>query len=170
MSANEYMKDLAIDPHALEEEWMRQPALFQKYTDLLVRAQQERDKAKERLDVVKSKLDLDIRNDHEAFGLKKITEGAITACILTNSIYKDAQKRLNEATYKVGLLNGAIRGLEHKKKSLENLVSLWLGSYFAGPQEPKELAGGKRMVDIVHDRVEEKQKQGLRQGRSRRRK
>lgn len=157
----EFKEDMAIDPHALEDEWMAQPALYWKYSQLQTQAQRERDRAKEAMDVMKSKLDLSIREDHTAYGLSKITEGAVLSTILANEDYRVALANYNECNYNYVLMSNAIRALEHKKKALENMVSLWLGSYFAGPKQPKEVKGGKRVISVA-DVARENTQQKLR--------
>lgn len=161
---NDYKKDMAIDPHCLEEEWMAQPALYFKYSQLLEQAQREKDTAKEALDVTKARLDLAIREDPDAYGLSKVTESTVASAILVSKEYRTALTESNEAYYRYTLLSNAIRALEHKKKALENMVSLWLGSYFAGPKEPKQIAGGKRVLtvkEVEQQQIMDKQKQNL---------
>ena len=79
--------DLSIDPHKLEEEWMRQPLLYEKYAELSRAADETHQIAKDQLESVKAGLDSQIRKDFESFGMKKLTEGALNNTILLQKEY-----------------------------------------------------------------------------------
>ena len=146
-----YEQDLAIDPHQLDEEWLNQPVLMERYGRLAADAAKERDQVKERMDVVRAEQDNAIREDPAKFGCAKdkagapkTTEAWIAATILTTDEYKKVSGELIEANYNLNLLNSAVRAMEHRKKALEKLVELFGLQYFAGPKEPRLLAPGKR--------------------------
>ena len=134
-----YEEEMHIDENALDVEFLEQPALMVKYSTKLAEARLEKDLAKEELDIVKSDLDLDIRDNPENYDLKKVTEGAITSLILTDEKYIKAQKRFNEANYEVNVLFGVVSAIEARKSALENLVKLHGQQYFAGPSVPHDL-------------------------------
>ncbi len=166
MSKNKYMNDISIDPHALEQEWMDQPALYHEYSQLTVAAQKEKDKAKQKLDICKSRLDLDIRKHPEKYDLPKIVEATVLSTIQIHPDYIDAMDKHTNAVYQYNMLSNTVYALEHKKKALENMVSLWLGSYFAGPKEPKIIEPGKRMLartvdDVCRSKTTKKQVERL---------
>ena len=58
-----YKDDIKIDKHNLDVEWMNHAVLFIEWAEKEVEAQFEKDKAKERLDLVKAELDSRIRSD-----------------------------------------------------------------------------------------------------------
>jgi hypothetical protein len=60
---------------------------------------------------------------------------------------------LIEAAYQLNIIQSAVRAFDHRKAALENEVKLWLGAYYSGPKEPRDIPGGKRVVDIARDRV-----------------
>lgn len=153
---NSYEKDLSIDPEALDIEWIRQPRLYMKYSELSAQADRAHRKAKENFDAVCAILDSDIRNT-AAKNETKITEGAIRSQTLLRKEYKEAQEQLNESAYKASIFSAAVKAFEHRKKALEGLVQLWIGSYFSGPKQPHDAAEIKRMSeDTISRRIRNK--------------
>ena len=148
-----YEQDLAVDPHSLDEEWLRQPGLYMKYSEATAEAEKKRNQAKESVDVVKAELDRAIRKDPAKYGIDKVTETAIASSIFLQPEYKAATDALIQDNYELTILQGAVRAFDHKRAALENEVKLWLGSYFSGPKEPRDIPGGKRVIDMARDRV-----------------
>lgn len=136
----DYEQDTAIDPDALDTEWLEQPRLMMRYAQFLANSRRELERAKEKLDIIRAELDKEIRTDPEKFGIAKVTEGAINSTILTNSDFQAGQKELNDAQYEVNMAQGAVRAIEGKKDALENLVRLHGQQYFAGPRVPRDLS------------------------------
>ncbi len=132
-------QELGIDPDALDVEWLNQPRVFMKYSEMVAQAKLEVDMAKEDLDVVKAELDRDIRSNPEAFGIAKIVEAVVTNTIILQVKYAEANTILFQAKYKAEILASAVKAFDQRKKALENLVTLFGQSYFAGPKEPRNL-------------------------------
>lgn len=153
MDNRDYEQDLGIDPMQLDEEWLRQPGLYMRYSEMAAEAQKVRDQAKEKVDVIKAELDRAIRKDPAKFGVDKITESVVASTILIQPEYKAAGDVLIDANYEYSVLQSAVRAFDHRKSALENEVKLWLGSYYSGPKEPRDIPGGKRIVDIARDKV-----------------
>lgn len=147
----------AVDQHRLDEEWVRQPKLFHEYAVKLADARAEvdrlkakRDLAEEQVEYVAAEINSMIRQDPEQFGLPKVTEDAIKNAVRTHQDYIDAQEKVHkirqreiEARREVGVLEAAVNALEHKKRSLENLVELFLRDYFSSPRAPKAASHAK---------------------------
>lgn len=142
-----YEEDLAIDPHALDEEIIRHPAIYMRYAAMLSQAQKEQDEAKSDMDLVKADLDTRIRQEPESFGLKKATESAIQAAITTHETFRRAESHYFDVTSTVRLLAQVVRAFEHRKKALELQTQLYIAGYWAGPKEPRNLEPGKRYAD-----------------------
>ncbi len=68
---------------------------------------------------------------------------------------------LIHANYELNMLQSAVRALDHKRSALENEVKLWLGNYFSGPKEPRDIPGGKRIVDIARDKVSSRMREEM---------
>ena len=135
-----YEEEMGIDCTALDVEWLEQPRLMMKYGRLLAEARKAQDDAKEFLDYTKARLDNEIRQDPDSYGLAKATESSIAGAILLQEEYKEASAALTEAKYRTELLSTAVRAVDSRKTALENLVRLHGMSYFAGPAVPRDLA------------------------------
>lgn len=134
-----YEQDTRIDPDALDVEWLRQADLMFKYAKHAADCKKEVDDAKERLDVEKARIELNIRTDPESFGLPKVTEAGIQSAVLLTKEYKAAVQAYNEAKYEYEISVAAVRAMDQRKTALENLVKLLGVSYFAGPKAPRDL-------------------------------
>lgn len=150
----DYILDLAIDPHKLDEEWLKQPALYMKYSEMASKAQKLKDELKERVEVIKAGIDQLVRENPEKYnaptdkkGEIKITEAWITGAIIRDGRYQEAVKEYNEALYEFNILSAAVKSFDHKKKALEGMVQLWQGSYFSVPKNMQDIVGGKRLPD-----------------------
>ena len=149
----------AIDPLRLDEEWQGQARRYKHYSDRLAEARLEADRAKSALEVVKAETELDIRSNPEKFGLPKSTEATVAAAVVTHNDVRNAVENLHRLNYNVHILEGARTALDHRKKALENLVSLHLAGYYA---EPRARGDGDR------EEVEEMNKQAARRKARRR--
>jgi hypothetical protein len=137
-----YREDIVIDKYNLDREWMNQPVLFLNWAEKEVEAQFERDKAKERLDLIKAELDLQIRTSPSSYGIDKITESSIQNTILRQKVYTEASESLLLANKNAKILNAAREAFEHRKKALEKITDLYISGYWADPkikQEAKDL-------------------------------
>lgn len=130
-------QSLDIDIYELHKEWERQPRLFHNAAMKSADAKSKLDTAKSRLDVVEAELAMAIRRDPEKFGLVKATDNSVKECIPTRQEYRDAVAEVNTAKYEVAVLEAKVSALDHKKRALESLVSLFLSDYWAEPRAPK---------------------------------
>jgi hypothetical protein len=134
-----YEDDISIDESALDIEWLRQPELMLKYGLEAAKKRKKMDLAKEKLDLVRSQLDKEIRENPEARGLVKTTEAAVQSAILLQPEYQSAGHDYVTAKYEYEIVMVAVKALEAKKAALENLVRLHGQQYFAGPKVPRDL-------------------------------
>jgi hypothetical protein len=135
-----YEQDVSIDETALDVEWLQQANLMYKYARYQAETKKAMDEAKERLDFIRAKLEMDIRANPENYGLSKVTESAIASTILLQPEYQEASKKYVEARYENDMTVAAVRAIDQKKTALENLVKLLSVSYFAGPSAPRDLS------------------------------
>lgn len=134
-----YEEDIRIDPNALDVEWLEQPELMRKYAKHAALMEKEKDEAKERLDIVKARIELDIRDNPTTYNIQKVTEGTIQSVLLLQEGYQEANREFNDAKYEYNVAVAAVRAFDQRKTALENLVRLLSASYFAGPQVPRDL-------------------------------
>ena len=135
-----YERDVSIDETALDVEWLQQSHLMYKYAKYQADTKKAVDEAKEMLDFIRAKLEMDIRANPENYGLSKVTESAIASSILLQPEYQEASKKYIEAKYENDVAAAAVRAIDQKKTALENLVKLLSVSYFAGPSAPRDLS------------------------------
>jgi hypothetical protein len=121
-------------------EWLRQADLMRRYSIHSAEMRKTMDEAKERLDVGKARIEMEIRSNPEKYGLAKITEGAIASTILLQADYQELNQAYLDARYEYEVAGAAVRAIDQKKTALENLVKLLGAQYFAGPQAPRDLS------------------------------
>ena len=129
---------LDIDPLRLDEEWLGQAPMFHHFANLAADAEAEVDAAKAKLKITAATLEMEIRQQPEAFGLAKSTESAIAACVLTLPPYKIATETYNRALHKAARADATVGALETRKRALEKLVELLKQDYFSAPRASRE--------------------------------
>lgn len=151
-----YDTDLKIDETALDVECLEQPRLMMRYARHQAQCERDMEKAKERLDIKRAELDVEIRKDPEEYGLVKVTEGAIQSVIIKDSEYKKLNDEYFDAVHENRMAKGAVRSIDARKTMLETLVKLHGQQYFAGPQVPRDLtseATKRRQQDSADEKV-----------------
>src|SRR5690606_17538811 len=86
-----YELDTSIDEQALDVEWLQQADLMRKYASYAAATKRYMDELKERLEVERARLDLEIRKDPAKYGIEKVTESAIQSAILMQPEYQELQ-------------------------------------------------------------------------------
>jgi len=162
----DYEKDVSIDAEALDVEWINQPRIYMKWAKLSSIAEDKMKKAKESLDFIDSTIDKEFREKNSG---NKFTEAVVKAYIETHTLHKEATEKFHNSIYQYNICNNAVRALDHKKTSLENLVRLWGGAYFAGPKEPRDLKKILSMQEQWKQKTEEKRSEISERINSRRR-
>jgi len=137
-----YKEDLSINQDALDVEWKKQPILFAEWAEEAVNAQYDRDKAKEKLDLIRAEADTEIRRLAVKEG-EKLTEGAITSKILQSKKYQEHLENFLQKTKTAKIFDIARDAFEHRKRALENITQLFLSNYYAETYVPK---GAKKAV------------------------
>ncbi len=143
-----FEKDLRIDEDALDIEFLNQPNLYFKYSREQAKAKAELERAKQSFEIARAELASDIRKNPDTYGLVKATNDAVNETILSylgdtrmsNEPVQITQEKLLTIQHDYDLVNAALRAIEQRKSSLENLVKLMLGNYFSAPLEPRNLS------------------------------
>ncbi len=133
-------KDLQINENALDKEWLKQASNMYNSCVELAEARKQFEKQKLAVDVIFAQVEMSIRSDAENAGAKKPTESNIKAMVEIDPRCIKAQEDLIEARNKIALMEAVVQALDHKKKALENLVTLWSQGYFAEPKVSTEAA------------------------------
>lgn len=135
-----------IDLNALERQWVEQPKLAERFSDLLADAKHALAVAEQEREETTAKVKLDIRKKPDEYGIDKVTEGSVQETLTVNEEYKEACTKVIEAKYLVDKLGGKLASVGHRKTGLENAVQLWLASYFSTPRLSGE--DGERMREV----------------------
>lgn len=137
---SEFEKDLQIDPNQLDVEAAQQGELFFKWAERAIEAKQAYERAKLRLDVKQAEISFEVRKDHRAFGLDKVTESAIDSTVRQNEDVLRHTDEMMDAKEAMLYLDKAVEAMEMKKRMIEVLITLHGQQYFAGPSVPRDLA------------------------------
>jgi len=152
----DFEKDIATDPDALDEEWLKQPMVMLKYSLYSSHCQKLVSKAHEKVKTIRSELLLEVSG----------TQQEREAKYRTDPKYLKAKKQQTIAEYNRDMALNAVSAVHQKRGTLEHEVKLWLGQYFAGPVDPRILEGGKRGLDeSILDKASKRQREGLNKDR-----
>jgi hypothetical protein len=132
-------EDVRIDPDRLHIAWLEQQNLVMRYSRQVANLKRRVEKCKDRLDVIKAEIRKKVLKDPDKYGVDKVTEGAIASVIAGDEDYQEERERQLDGQYELDVVSGAIRSLEHRRSSLENLVYLLKIEYFSAPNLPKDL-------------------------------
>ncbi len=133
--------ELEIDEHDLLNEWKGQAELYRKWAEPLAAAKADADRKKAAMELTEAEVSAKVRENPSAFGLEKPTVDSIRGAVLMSRQYKAALAAHLAAKEEVGKLDVMVSAIEHRKKALENVVSLFSLNYFAEPAAPRRAVG-----------------------------
>lgn len=154
--------DLYIDIDQLDVEWLRQPRLYMKYSELAEQADAELRRAKEALAVCYAQLYAKVMKEYD----KKPSDTLIDSQVIVQKEYRDAKEVVESATYHANVLAAAVKSMGQRKDALEGLVKLWQGQYFAGPREPRSTDAMKKLIEQRVDSADQRQRDALNRKKS----
>jgi hypothetical protein len=135
MGGKNFEQEVFIDKNNLPDELVEQPQKFYDWAKEAVLASIDTTDAKDRYEVVKAEVELRIRQHPSLHNLPdKPTESSIRATVTTNRKVRRAFKKYLDALRTEKLLAKAERAFEHRKKSLEGLVTTNTQFFFANPK------------------------------------
>lgn len=137
--------DVKINRFKLDEECEKQSSLYHYWAEQLAHARSAVDTAeelaklaKDDTDIVKSKIELKIREEGVE-GLK-MTEAVVSAAVSTHpevieaqADYRKAREEVNQARAKMYELEAGVKAMEHRKAECGDLVQLWVKGYYSAP-------------------------------------
>jgi hypothetical protein len=140
------MEDLAIDPHNLDEDWLRQPILYARAAGAVEDNTRMRDSAKLDLENDTAEMVLRVGKKPGSYGLKdKPTVGDINATVTADENIQRAKRLLDTCSHQLLKAQNFLRAVDMRKKALEGMVQLFIAQYFSVPNEGKLIGEGKRM-------------------------
>ena len=126
------MSVVEIDENNLDRECIRLPSDYLKFAHLSADKKRDVAEAANRLKVVEADIAKAVRDNPGAYGLEKVTEGAIKEIIISKS--QKAVRDLRDAEHQADIAHAVVQALEHKKRAVTLLVELHGMSYFANPK------------------------------------
>ena len=128
----DYERDVQIDRHDLEGEWLRLPTLIMLYSEAAAEAKEDLLKADEKVKTVRSQLLLQVAKTPEILGSGvKPTESNKEAYYRDHVLYKEAKEDHINAQFEFDTINGAVFAIQAKKTALEGMVKLFGMGYFS---------------------------------------
>ncbi len=147
-----YKNDLMIDPFDLDTACLRQPILFEMYTQRLTPMYKLRDELKLEVERFAAKLDGVIRESASAEG-KKITEVMVQNEIIRNPQYNDLQQKYLNINTEIKEGEVIREAFQQRKDMLRLLVELYNGQYWA-TVNPKIIK--QQGTESIKSRLEDK--------------
>lgn len=123
-----------INKHALEDECQMQAELMRDFSHLAAVIEAKSNYYKRKAELKRAELDKDIRQNPKNYGMDKVTESAITNTIILDPEIKTLQDEYWKNVGQHGVVMAVVKGLEHKRTQLDNLVKLFLNNYYAEPR------------------------------------
>lgn len=110
--------DLKIDPFNIDQALLEQPQLYYEYSKQAAEAKNEKEDAKDNLDIVKIEIESKIRKRPKKYK----TEGAIKNAVENHRDVLKAKKRFNKARKNASLLEKAEKAFKQRKSMLQTFV------------------------------------------------
>ncbi len=123
-----------VDILNLEKECALHPRMVFQYVRMLNDTNTDIAQAKSDMALTDAEIGACIRADPSDYNLpEKVTVGAAEATILLQPEHKEALLKLQVLQKRWGILNAAVKALDHKKSMLEQEVKLHGQNYFSTP-------------------------------------
>lgn len=122
--------DIAIDRFDLENECGTHSSIYIFYAEKLAEAKAVRDKQKDKLDLVLAQTSDRVRKYCADSGIKS-TEGSISTAVEQDATVVEQKQAYREALKEVYTFDAAVSAMDHRKSQLDNLVQLWIKSYYS---------------------------------------
>jgi len=138
---------LPIDKFNLDEECRNQAVLYDEVGDLRTKTRDEFHRAENKLNFVKSDLDMKIRLDPGKYNVVKVTEASLEAAINLQPEFIEAQEDLIEAGGLSDHFGNLLNAVEQRKSMVKELVSLFLVQYYHEKQDQDLIKTAQKMND-----------------------
>ena len=145
---NEFGGKLGIDRFNLEIEACNQPILLEEVGSVKVDAKRQAKDAKDKLELIKSKLLLDMKRNPGKFNLDKPT---VAAAIICEPEYQTALKEFNVLDEQSDAIDVVYAAVEQRKSLIREAVSLYVHEYYSKQpmKKEEEALEGVTQQDII---------------------
>lgn len=134
-----FEEDIQINRVLLDDECERHASMYAYYAEQYADARAEKDKEKDKLDFILSERELYLRSNPPD-GIK-ITESVVSALVSVDDKVVAQKEVYRVACQKLYTLDAAMGALDHRKAQLDNLVQLWVKSYYSNVKSIGENEG-----------------------------
>jgi hypothetical protein len=141
-----------IDLGQLEIEWQRHPARYNRIATTLAEEQSKLARLESQREAIEAEIDSDVRQRPEHYGFAKTTEAAIAGAVAMHDKVIEAKKSVLRCRADIEMLKAAINTMEHRKRALENLVTLHGQNYFSVPRTKSDNEAFRERSARVTDR------------------
>lgn len=124
---------IEIDMHDLARGWAEHSGRYFKLSLRLATARNDCSEAKINQDLCQAQMMDKIGSNPTKYSLTKTTDAAIKAAVVASKEYQAATERVNETKFAQDILQGGLDAMDHRKRALENIVTLRGQAYFADP-------------------------------------
>lgn len=135
----DYKTEIFINKNELDEELVKQPQLFCYWAEKEAEVLYDRDKCREKLDLIRAELDGDIRKFPARYRIDKVTESAISNIIIQDKKYQDANEKYLQAIHDARILGIAKSAFDMRNNSLKGLVTLFVSGYWSSDVKDNSL-------------------------------
>lgn len=122
---------MKIDENALHVECVEQPIFYSYVGRAHVEAKTEAKRAKYRVELKRSEVELAIRKDPEAFGLKKVSEASVFSAVNVQKEYLRAKEEMFQAEEDADSLYVLVEAAAQRKSMIGKLVDLYVSEYYS---------------------------------------
>lgn len=130
-----FLQDIEVDEYDLVEMQKDQPEKLFIYSEELTKAKEKLDNLTLQVNITSAEVDKKIRSGNypEAEGIK-LTETSIKSLIDSDKNLNSLKMEVIKQKALVGKIQAAVDAFHNRKSSINNLVTLWVGNYYA--EEP----------------------------------
>lgn len=146
METRNYKNDLQINSGDLQSEWIEQPSRYMYYAEAYADAVLEKDKAKNNLDIMYARLEMKLRSgEWEKHFEKYPSEGVVNSYVIQREEYQKCLEKYHKACHDVNLMQSAKTAFDHRRKALENLVTMMVTGFHSEPKVSKLVTRRKHL-------------------------
>lgn len=126
-------EDVKINKYKLPDECQKQSSNYYYWAKKLARKKTLYNKQKNKIDLISAQKEIALRNNWNENKWGKLTEGGIKAVLKTDKKIKEETDLLIDIQEEINILESAVNALEHKKRELDNLVTLLVKGFYSDP-------------------------------------
>jgi len=151
--------DVKISINHLDQAAIEQPSLYAEWAEKWAEAVMRKDQLKEQITAVKAEVDESIRANPKGYGWtadKSPTEAWVATQVSSHKKVVKTIEDYLQAQYEVNMLSVAKEALEHRRKALEILTTLYANNYFVAKSKTESV-----YVDKLTNKGKEEINEGL---------